>query len=163
MERCLQLTERALTPCARHTFEPGHFTASAFVLSPDRTRLLLIFHGKLHRWLQPGGHIDPDDASPMDAALREAREETDAQGLSLAHEGIFDVDIHRIPALKDDPSHEHFDLRYLFVASKTAAVAGSDARDVRWCPLDQVSPLESDESVMRAVRKLRRRLDREGA
>ncbi|MEN8041330.1 MAG: hypothetical protein ABFR95_07475, partial [Actinomycetota bacterium] len=53
--------ERPMWP--RSEFEPGHFTASGFVTSPDGEALLLIHHGKLDRWLQPGGHIDPEDAS----------------------------------------------------------------------------------------------------
>ncbi len=39
-------------PFSRIQFEPGHFTASAFVLSPDQQNLLMIFHSKLQRWLQ---------------------------------------------------------------------------------------------------------------
>ena len=36
----------------------GHVTASAFVLSPDFTSVLLTHHAKLDRWLQLGGHCD---------------------------------------------------------------------------------------------------------
>lgn len=157
VRRCVDLATTSDAPFARTTFTPGHFTASSFVLSPDRSNLLLIFHGKLHRWLQPGGHVDPEDASPLAAARREVLEETGLGRLRPAMHGIFDVDIHTIPALRDEPSHDHFDLRYLFVAEEANAVAGSDASDVRWCPLERVSPLESDESVMRAVRKIQRR------
>lgn len=156
IRRCIALATTSKAPFARTTFTPGHFTASSFVLSPDRSKLLLIFHGKLHRWLQPGGHVDPEDESPLAAARREVLEETGLARLQPATQGIFDVDIHTIPSLRGEPSHDHFDLRYLFVAAEANAVAGSDASDVRWCPLESVSPLESDESVMRAVRKIQR-------
>ena len=46
-------------PFHRRQFEPGHFTASAFVLHPSNDSILLIFHEKLRLWLQPGGHVDP--------------------------------------------------------------------------------------------------------
>lgn len=85
-------------------------------------------------------------------------EETGLGRLEPVTQGIFDVDIHTIPALRGEPSHDHFDLRYLFVAEEVNAVAGSDASDARWCPLERVSPLESDDSVMRAVRKIQRGL-----
>lgn len=33
----------------------GHFTASAFVISKDNRRLLMVHHNILKRYLQPGG------------------------------------------------------------------------------------------------------------
>ena len=39
----------------------GHFTASAFVISKDNRRLLMVHHNILKRYLQPGGHIDKND------------------------------------------------------------------------------------------------------
>ena len=44
-------------------FYPGHITASGFVLSPERHHVLMIFHHKLQRWLQPGGHLEKSDTS----------------------------------------------------------------------------------------------------
>ncbi|HEY6909072.1 MAG TPA: hypothetical protein VI356_06870, partial [Myxococcales bacterium] len=34
----------------------GHLTGSGFVLDASRSRVLLLHHKKLGRWLQPGGH-----------------------------------------------------------------------------------------------------------
>jgi len=53
-------------------------TATGYVLSPDRTQILLIFHNKLGRWLPPGGHVD-DDELPHLAVVREVFEETGLQ------------------------------------------------------------------------------------
>lgn len=142
------------SPLSRHQFEPGHFTASAFVLS-EAGQLLLIHHAKLDRWLQPGGHIDAGDASPEAAARRELSEE--AAVTDIAGDGrLFDVDVHPIPAnpKKNEPPHEHFDLRFLFRAAHTNATAGSDALAVRWVALSDIKHETSDESVQRAARKL---------
>lgn len=141
-------------PCARDHFAPGHFTASSFVLSPDRRSVLLILHGKLHRWLQPGGHIDPEDADVLAAARREVAEEVGLRDLEQVGAGLFDVDVHVIPARKQEPAHEHHDLRFLFQAHSLDAVAGSDAQAAKWIALDEVQHIESDQSVMRAVAKL---------
>lgn len=145
-------------PFDRARWAPGHFTASAFVLSPDEDELLLIFHEKLQRWLQPGGHIEPSDADVIAAALREVAEETAVVGAHPLGSGLFDVDVHTIPGRKADPPHRHFDARILLRAPSRAMAAGSDALSARWVRLDEVPLVETDESVMRAVRKLRARL-----
>ena len=149
----LELCASKGDPTSRDHFDPGHFTASAFVLSPRRDALLLIFHGKLHRWLQPGGHVDPTDLDIFAAARREVEEECGTRGL-IPLGGLFDLDVHVIPARKGDPDHKHFDVRLLFQAEGDAIEAGSDAKAARWVPLVEIHTVESDESVMRAVRKL---------
>lgn len=151
-ERMLQLLKEP-APWSRRQFVPGHLTASAFVLSPERDALLLIFHKKLGIWVQPGGHIEPGDESLLAAAQREAEEEV---GLKLAGDqgAIFDIDIHLIPARKDEPAHEHFDVRYQFVSPTRQFVRTDEVADVRWAPLVELEQLTTDESVLRAARKL---------
>jgi 8-oxo-dGTP pyrophosphatase MutT (NUDIX family) len=93
-------------PFSRHHATPGHFTASAFVLSPAGDALYLIHHKKLGRWLQPGGHIEPDDSDLLAAARREVLEEVGLAGAPLLDEArpVFDVDVHGIPAHKGEPA-----------------------------------------------------------
>ena len=90
----LELLKAGPNSFSRDHFLPGHFTASAFVLSPSSDALLLIFHGKLHRWLQPGGHIEPNDPNVLKAAMREVAEETGLVQVQPVGSGLFDVDIH---------------------------------------------------------------------
>ena len=74
-EQMQALWEQGDQACSRRNLSPGHFTASAFVISPDRQRVALIAHPKLKRWLQPGGHIEAEDSSAEAAARREVLEE----------------------------------------------------------------------------------------
>ena len=143
--------------CARSHFEPGHFTASAFVLSPDRRELVLIHHKKLGIWVQPGGHVDATDRDLESAARREVEEEVGLRDLdSLTDPGaLFDVDIHAIPARKAEPAHEHFDVRFAFVARTLEMVRSEEVADARWVPLSEVDAVTTDRSVLRAVEKLR--------
>jgi len=158
LERMLELS-RAEGACERSHFSPGHFTASAFVLSPDLRDLVLIHHKKLGIWVQPGGHVERTDQDLSAASRREVLEEVglgelepiSAAGTSL----VFDVDIHAIPARKDDPAHEHFDVRFAFVAKTRALVHSEEVADLRWVPLSEVEQMGTDESVLRAVNKLR--------
>lgn len=142
---------------SRDHFLPGHFTASALVLSPDGQDALLIHHVKLQRWLQPGGHIEPTDMSLLAAAKREVLEETGVHGIDEL--GLFDLDVHLIPARKSEPEHEHHDLRFLFRAHSREMFAGDGVSDARWVPLEEVD--RSDESVHRMIRKALARRDEE--
>jgi len=150
----------AKEPCCfdRDCFDPGHFTASAFILSPGLDELLLILHAKLNLWLQPGGHVEPLDENLLAAARREAAEEVGLTDLQLLSEGILDVDIHGIPEGRD-PAHQHFDVRFLFTTTTRELRAASDAVDARWVPLDEVATHQSDASVMRAVSTIRTQRD----
>lgn len=158
VERMLELT-RSEGADDRSHFAPGHFTASAFVLSPDRQELVLIHHKKLGIWVQPGGHVEPVDEDLIGAARREVEEEVGLAELeplsSPGRSPLFDVDIHLIPARKAEPAHEHFDLRFAFVAQTRELVLSEEVADLRWVPLSDVQQLGCDESVLRAVRKLR--------
>ncbi|HET7747611.1 MAG TPA: NUDIX hydrolase [Vicinamibacteria bacterium] len=151
--------ERHRDPFDR-TIAEGHLTGSAFVLSPDGSRVLLLHHRKLERWLQPGGHADPGETRGEDVALREAREETAIDGLAL-HPGAprpLDVDVHRIPARGSEPAHDHLDLRYLVTAPPEAALSWreDESRDLRWFPWVELAALDLDPGLRRGLLKARR-------
>lgn len=155
-EAMLRLAGAEGDPCRRDHFEPGHFTASAFVLSPGRRELLLVFHEKLQRWLQPGGHLEAEDRDVESAARREVEEETGLAELDeLDDDGpLFDLDVHEIPARRSEPAHLHHDLRFLFVSTERDARAGDGVSGARWVPLVEVPSLSADLSVRRVARKL---------
>ena len=50
----------------------AHLTASAWVVSPDRTQVLLAYHNLYDSWAWLGGHADGDRDLPA-VALREVR------------------------------------------------------------------------------------------
>jgi 8-oxo-dGTP pyrophosphatase MutT (NUDIX family) len=144
-------------PFARQNPE-GHITASALVARPDGSAFLLLHHRKLGRWLQPGGHTEPDDASTFDAALREAREETGIAALeSPFGRAIFDIDVHPIPPRGGEPAHHHFDVRYLFTteAGIDLAAAEDAGRPMEWRSFEAALASGVDASLTRALEKAR--------
>ena len=126
----------------------AHFTASALVVDPDGRRTALVHHRKLDLWVQPGGHLDPGDASVGDAALREVLEETGLGG-ALAHAGAQHLDIHEIPDRPDMPAHLHLDIRFL-VAAEGDLTVSEESHEVRWCTFDEAASL-GDASLRRLL------------
>ena len=133
----------------------GHVTASAIVARPAADEFLLVFHRKLDRWLQPGGHVEPEDGSVFAAAIREAREETGLDDFAApAGDAILDLDVHRIPAFKREPPHVHYDVRFLL----TTGSSGPLSARAKWFAREDVAPADRDGSLTRAVRKALSRL-----
>lgn len=152
----------------------GHFTGSAWLVSADGERVLLMHHRKLDRWLQPGGHAD-GDTDLARVALREAQEETGLTGLQV--EGsIFDIDRHRIaghipvacpdgpaspsvfapgehsPARRDEPEHWHYDVRYVVRAGANERfTVNQESRALAWRAVTEVV---ADESLDASLRRM---------
>lgn len=150
--------------CFDRTCRPGHVTGSAWVLSADRRRCLLLHHRKLQCWLQPGGHAD-GDPDVANVARREAIEESGLANLAfLQTDGTspiaLDIDVHLIPAryrangeLVED-AHEHHDIRFLLAAEDESPIIVSDeSHDVRWFTPTEITQQTDEESVLRLMRK----------
>jgi 8-oxo-dGTP pyrophosphatase MutT (NUDIX family) len=149
----VNLLTAASDPFSRGHFAPGHFTASLYIVD-DGGRLLLHHHRRLDRWLQMGGHVEGDE-TPELAALREGAEESGLRDLRL-EEGIFDLDVHRIPAGKGEPDHDHFDVRYLARTSSPQAITidRAESNDLAWVTLPRAAELMPGRESHRVIRKI---------
>lgn len=154
-------------PFSRRTMTPGHITASAFVLSADLDRVLLIHHTVLGRWLQPGGHVEPEDVDIDAACLREVVEETGVWRLErlAGFPDLLDLDVHEIPAnpRKGEGPHRHFDVRTLWRAVDERLVHTGEVAAVRWVPLAEAARRADDASVARAIGRIQARLREAGS
>jgi 8-oxo-dGTP pyrophosphatase MutT (NUDIX family) len=144
--------------CFHRELQHGHVTGSAWVVSPDRSRVLLLHHRKHDQWFQPGGHAD-GDADILRVALRETSEETGLEPfhIRLVSDAVFDVDLHTIPESSIDPRHDHYDIRFLVEMDDDIAIPGNDeSHQVIWVPLNEVARYNNNRSTHRMVEKTRR-------
>ena len=135
-----------------HIHEKIDFTVAIFVV--QTSRVLLIHHRKLDKWLPLGGHIELEE-DPEQAALREAREEsgleveligerppTTEPGTRALIAPRF-LDIHRITE-----THEHIGMIYWArPRNGTLTLAELEHHDLRWCSsaeLDALQPAMSN-------------------
>jgi 8-oxo-dGTP pyrophosphatase MutT (NUDIX family) len=158
-QRMVKLLTDATEPFSRDHFTPGHVTAGCFIVDAGG-RLLLHHHRRLNLWLHMGGHVEGEESAAA-AALREAFEESGLRDLDPLG-GIFDVDVHRIPAGRGEPDHDHFDVRYLVRASDPDAITidRGESNELAWIPLDRVAarmPPDADRVIRKIERALRER------
>ena len=140
------------------THAPGHFTASAWLVSQDGARVLLTHHQKLGRWLQLGGHADGDQ-DLVNVALREAEEESGLTGLSIDPE-IFDLDAHEIPARgaigapNYEAAHIHWDVRFVVRAAVEDFSVSEESLALSWVDIATLATDPSaDASLVRMAEK----------
>lgn len=131
----------------------GHFTASAWLVDRNRTRVLLTHHRKLGIWVQLGGHAD-GDRDLARVALREAEEESGLTGLRVEPR-IFDLDRHWIPEHKGVPGHWHYDVRYVVHAGDGEAyVVSEESHALAWRDIAAIAAdPDADASLRRMAAK----------
>jgi 8-oxo-dGTP pyrophosphatase MutT (NUDIX family) len=147
---------------SRNHFNPGHITASGFIIDARGARVLLHHHRRLNRWLQMGGHLEPGE-TPTAAALREAEEESGLSDLFFVQADIFDLDVHEIPPFGAEPAHRHFDLRYLLSTHQPDRIAmdNKESFSLAWFSLDEALVAMDEACSRRAIGKISRMFTRQ--
>ena len=119
----------------------AHITSSAFIVNPERSKILLVHHNLRQTWSWPGGHADGEE-DLIQVAMREAKEETGVQNImplsgEIASLDIFPVQRH-VKNGKQVSPHLHFSVSYYFVCDEQQPlrVCPSENTAVRWFPLE---------------------------
>lgn len=140
--------------CFERSLEKGHITGSAWIIDSTGSETLLTHHRKLNIWLQPGGHAD-GNPDVLAVAMQEGLEETGLQELKPVTERILDLDIHGIPARKDEPSHFHYDVRFLLQqGGGSDYIVSEESHDLAWVPMEKLE----DYTVEWSMRRMRRKV-----
>ena len=134
--------------CLQRDLKKGHVTASSWVLSSDSSEVLLTHHRKLRIWVQLGGHVD-GQPEILQAALREAKEESGISNIHPVTTGLFDLDIHSIPENPKEAAHLHYDTRFLLKAETSIFQISHESLDLAWVPLDHLEKFSQEPSILR--------------
>ena len=115
----------------------AHMTASAWVVNPDKSKVLMVYHNIYNSWSWLGGHAG-GETDLLAVALREVKEEAGISHVSPVSEEIFSlesltVDGH-VKKGKYVPSHLHLNVTYLLEADseETVSIKADENSGVAW-------------------------------
>ena len=120
----------------------AHFTASGWVVSPDRTKTLLAYHNLYDSWAWLGGHAD-GECDLLSVALREVCEESGITRVRPASEEIFSLEILTVDGHEKRgryvPSHLHLNVTYLLIADEddVLRIKPDENSGVKWFTLEE--------------------------
>lgn len=144
--------------------EFGHFTASAWVVNKERTKVLMIYHNIYKSWAWTGGHAD-GESDLLSVAVREVKEETGVENVKVLDDDIFSLEIvcvnGHVKRGKYVSSHVHLNVTYLLEVDENEMlrIKEDENSGVKWVPIDEVEVSSSERWVKENVyRKLNEKL-----
>jgi len=165
-ERDRQVLLRALDTmpdCFDRSNEICHFSASSWIVTPDRAKVLMAYHNLYRAWAWTGGHAD-GERNLLSVALREAQEETGVHARPVT-EDIFSVEVLTVDGHEKRgryvPSHLHLNVTYLLEADEEEAirVKADENAAVRWFTLtDAIKNCREEWMNQRVYGKLNEKL-----
>ena len=129
--------------------ERAHFTASAWVVNPERTKVLMIYHNIYDSWAWMGGHADGEE-NLFAVAEREAKEESGITDIKAISEEIASVEILTVSGHEKHgkyvPSHLHLNATYFFEAPEEQElyVKPDEHSGVMWMDMDDIKNKSSE-------------------
>jgi 8-oxo-dGTP pyrophosphatase MutT (NUDIX family) len=131
-----------------------HATVMVLIITQETpARALLLKHSKHERWMAPGGHQEAWE-NPLEAAIREVKEETGAdvteylpkveyveENASIVPSPSRLVEV-KIPPRRGDPEHYHIDQTYVARVPKPFDIAkNEEAEEYAWLRLDEMNDI----------------------
>lgn len=153
----------AMPDCFSRDNETAHFSASAWIVNADCTKVLMAWHNLYRAWAWTGGHAD-GEMDLLSVALREAKEETGVHARPVTDD-IFSIEILTVDGHEKKgryvPSHLHLNVTYLLQADENETIRAKEDENaaVRWFSLDEaLKTCEEPWMVQRVYRKLNDKL-----
>ena len=142
----------------------AHMTASSWIVNPERTKTLMVYHNLYDSWSWTGGHAD-GETDLLSVALREAREETGIEHVRPLSPEIFSLEVLTVDGHEKRgeyvPSHLHMNVTYLLEAeeSDTLHICREENSGVAWFTLEEALKASTEPwFVERIYKKLNNKL-----
>lgn len=132
-----------------------HFTASAWVLNPEKDKVLMLYHNIYQSWSWSGGHAD-GEGNLLAVAMKEVQEESGLSSLRPIAETPLSIEILGVqPHYKKNKfisAHLHLNYTFLLQSTKkeTLTVCPEENSKVCWFPPEKAVQV-STESWMKPV------------
>ncbi len=143
----------------------AHLTASAWVVSPDRTRVLMAYHNLYDSWAWLGGHAD-GQRDLLAVALREVQEESGLTEVRPVSRQIYSLEILTVDGHEKRghyvSSHLHLNVTYLLEADPAAPIRPKPDENTRvdwFSPEEAVSASSEPWFRERIYKKLNKKLE----
>ncbi len=139
----------------KNEYHEKQLTASILLIAQENPEKVLLIHHKKHGcWLQPGGHVEKFE-NPLEAAIREAQEETGIDVSPWLQTGpkidtyAYQLPIpdytaeYLIPPHGDEPEHYHVDWLYVVRLPNTQEIHREkrSSHDIGWFTLEEALDL----------------------
>ncbi|MBR6915599.1 MAG: NUDIX hydrolase [Clostridia bacterium] len=141
----------------------AHFTASAWIVNPERTKVLMAYHKIFDEWAWTGGHAD-GERDLLSVARREVFEETGVSNITLLSDGIYSVET--VPVDEHYrrgvfvSSHLHLDVCYLFEADESEKLRANELENagVKWIAIEDAVAQTKEAKMIPVYTKLNEKL-----
>lgn len=131
----------------------AHLTASAWVVSPDRSQVIMVYHNLYKSWSWMGGHAD-GDWDLLHVAKKEVMEECGLTDLTVVSPDIFSLEILCVAGHEKRgeylSSHLHLNVTYLFEAdpAQPLCIKPDENSAVGWVRAEDI-PQKTNEAWFR--------------
>ena len=136
--------------------EFGHFTASAWAVNREKTKVLMIYHNIYQSWAWTGGHADGEH-NLLEVAIRELKEETGIKNVKVLNNNIFSLEIicvnGHIKKEKYVSSHQHLNLTYLVEVDEKEILKVKEEENsgVKWMNLEDIAKNSNEKWMIENV------------
>lgn len=130
--------------------EVAHLTASAWVMNPERTKVLMAYHNLYDSWAWLGGHAD-GESDLLAVALREVEEESGVGAVCPVTDEILSIETLCVQGHEKRgryvPCHLHLNVTYLLEAdpNQPLRVKPNENSAVAWINVEDIPKKSTEE------------------